>query len=161
VCSYCGCHAIGPIGALAAEHELIQNLMGEVRRSVLAGDHATAVTLLGRLQQVLAEHDAVEELSIYPSMARHGEFTVKVASLFDEHDELDAVVDQALATARDTASAAVDWTPVLAGFQMLMEHIQAEENGMFPAAAIALDTADWERAERVRQEYRAAHGSLS
>ena len=158
MCSYCGCHAIGPIGVLAAEHEQIQNLMGEVRRAVTDGDDATAVVLLSRLLQVLAEHDAVEELSLYPSMALHAEFRAKVGALFDEHDELDEVMEQALATARDLGPSSVQWAPVLKGFNVLMEHIQAEENGMFPAAAIVLDTADWERAERVRREFRAARG---
>jgi hemerythrin-like domain-containing protein len=150
MCSYCGCRAIGPIGNLSREHVEIQNLCGEVRRATERGDPEAAVRHLGDLAAVLHRHDAVEELSLYPAMARHPEFAQKVDVLFDEHDTVDAVLASALATARERGAAAVDWAPVLASFATLVEHIQHEENGLFPAAAIALDPADWEHAERVR-----------
>jgi hemerythrin-like domain-containing protein len=159
MCSYCGCHDIGPIAVLADEHIRIQNLMGEIRRSALRGDGERAAAMLGQLRTLLDQHDEVEELSLYPSMARHEEFSDKVGSLFDEHDELHDVIERALATVQATGAADVEWPPVLAVFDVLMEHIQAEENGLFPAAAIALDVPDWERAEQVRRDYEAAHPS--
>lgn len=157
MCSYCGCRAITPIGDLTAEHVTIQNLCGEVRRAVSAGDHATAAARLSELADVVHEHDAVEEQSIYPAMGRIPEFGDKVGTLFDEHDELDAVIDEALATVASDGPAAVRWDPLLAVFEVLLEHIQHEENGLFPAAAIALDTPDWEHAMRVREEYHRIH----
>ena len=157
MCSYCGCHAIGPIRALAEEHVMIQNLMGETRRAALRGDDDAAIGLLRRLQSVLAEHDAVEELSLYPAMARHAEFRGHVEDLFDEHDDLAVLLERALTIADAQGACSVEWVRVLAGFDVLMEHIQAEENGLFPAAAISLDVLDWERAEQVRREFRAEH----
>lgn len=157
MCSYCGCRAIRPIGDLTLEHVTIQNLIGEVRRAVIAGDHTTAAERLFRLVDVLHEHDAVEEQSIYPAMARLEEYDDKVGTLFDEHDDVDAALGQALATIAASGPAAVRWPEVLARFEELVEHIQHEENGLFPAAAIALDTSDWEHAERVREDYRRAH----
>ncbi len=159
MCSYCGCRSIKPIGDLTAEHVDIQNLCGEVRRAVIDGNHELAGDRLARLATVLHEHDAVEELSIYPAMSRHAEYRDKVGSLFDEHDDLDRVIDEALEVLRDAGAASVSWDAVLAQFEILLEHIQHEENGLFPAAAIALDTTDWEEAERVRIEvHNARHG---
>lgn len=157
MCSYCGCRAITPIGDLTAEHVVIQNLCGAVRRAVETDDPAGATTQLVALAEVLHEHDAVEEQSIYPAMARLEEFGDKVGTLFDEHDELDAIVDEALLIAARDGAAAVRWDAVLGVFEILLEHIQHEENGLFPAAAIALDTPDWEHAMRVREEYHRIH----
>lgn len=155
MCSYCGCRSLKPIGDLSAEHVEIQNLCGDIGRFVGAGDVETAGERLRVLATVLAEHDAVEELSIYPAMARHQEYGDKVGTLFDEHDDVDSVVRDALRTLDDSGAAAVRWDAVVAPLETLLEHIQHEENGLFPAAAIALDTPDWEDAERVRREYRA------
>lgn len=157
MCSYCGCRAIKPIGDLTAEHVHIQNLCGEVRRAVAAGDPDRAAARLRLLADVLHEHDAVEEQSIYPAMARHEEYGRQVGTFFDEHDDLDAVVEEALATLAAHGPAAVRWDGLIAGFETLVEHIQHEENGLFPAAAVALDGPDWDRAERVRAEYRRAN----
>ncbi len=156
MCSYCGCRSIKPIGDLTAEHVDIQNLCGEVRRAVNSENYEVAAQRLARLATVLHEHDAVEELSIYPAMARHTEYSDKVEHLFDEHDDLDIVLDRALKTISEAGPARVDWAAVIAEFETLLEHIQNEENGLFPAAAIALGAQDWEDAERVRLQVREA-----
>ena len=150
MCSYCGCRAIGPIADLTREHEVISNEMGEVRRAFDRGDLDTAADHLTTLLPVLALHDTVEELAIYPSMETVAMQAEKVGVLFDEHDEVDRVLDTAIVTLRETGPATVAWTEVLRVFAMLREHIDHEENGLFPAAAIAFETEDWERAEQVR-----------
>lgn len=154
MCSYCGCRSIKPIADLSAEHVDIQNLCGEVRRAAMSENIELAGERLVRLAAVLREHDAVEELSIYPAMARHTEYSDKVGNLFDEHDDVNLVIEQALATMQQRGAAQVDWATVIAEFETLIEHIQHEENGLFPAAAIALETKDWEAADHVRGEYR-------
>ncbi len=152
MCSYCGCRALEPIARLTDEHEQIQNLCGEVARRVEQGEHAAAVALAEQLRERLRVHDAIEERSVYPAMARLPEYADKVGTLFDEHDDVDSVLDAALSAASSDGASSVDWAPVLATFDVLVEHIQHEENGVFPAAAIALDAADWEHAQRVRAE---------
>jgi hemerythrin-like domain-containing protein len=156
MCDYCGCRSIKPIGDLSAEHVEIQNLAGDIRRAVANLRYEVAGVKLAQLINVLREHDAVEELSIYPAMARHPEYRDKVDTLFDEHDDLDSVLEQALETISRHGAATVRWDAITAQFETLLEHISHEENGLFPAAAIALDTQDWEDAERVRSQYRAA-----
>jgi hemerythrin-like domain-containing protein len=150
VCNYCGCRAIEPVAQLTAEHERIQNLSGDVRRAVSRAEFTTAATLLRELHDVLSVHDAVEELALYPAMARHTEYADKIGTMFDEHDDLDDVLETALGTAQTADPAAADWAAVLAGLEVLVEHIQREEYGLFPAAAIALDPEEWEHAAQVR-----------
>jgi hypothetical protein len=40
---------------------------------------------------------------------------------------------------------------------MLAEHIDHEEHGVFPAAAVSLDPADWEHAATVRAQQTPRH----
>jgi hypothetical protein len=107
VCSYCGCRALVPIAELTEEHVQILSLSADIRRAVGRGEHVVAAALLATLTDVLELHDAVEELALYPAMARDPELAEKVGTLFDEHDELDRVVRCTLAaTAADPSTAA-------------------------------------------------------
>ena len=73
MCNYCGCRAIEPIARLTAEHEEILVLSHQIRAALARDDEAAATLLLSRLQGVLDVHDAVEELALYPAMARQPE----------------------------------------------------------------------------------------
>lgn len=158
MCNYCGCRALEPVAELTAEHERILNLRGEIRRAVARGDHAGAVAHVKALREVLDVHDAVEELSVYPALARHPEYSDKVGTLFDEHDDLDEALRTAVVTAATTGPDSADWPGVIAALEVLIEHIDHEEHGLFPAAAIALEPADWEHAASVRAEYESRSG---
>jgi hemerythrin-like domain-containing protein len=152
VCNYCGCRALEAIAELTDEHVRILSLSADLRRAVGRGEHAAAADLLGTLNDVLELHDAVEELSLYPAMARDPELAEKIGTLFDEHDELDRVVRAAMAAANGAGPNTADWVGVLAALEMLAEHIDHEEHGVFPAAAVSLDPADWEHAGAVRRQ---------
>jgi hemerythrin-like domain-containing protein len=106
---------------------------------------------------VLEVHDAVEELALYPAMARLLEFSDMVGTLFDEHDEFDRVIHAALTATDRTGPSTADWAAVLAALEMLAQHIDHEEHGVFPAAAVSLDPADWEHADAVRVQQTARH----
>jgi len=153
MCNYCGCRAIEPIAQLTTEHEVILKLVHEIRAALARGARGTAAERLSRLQEVLEIHDAVEELAVYPAMARHPEFADRVGTLFDEHDDLDQVIRGALA-AGPGRSGAPTWTDVSSALETLVEHIDHEEHGLFPAAAVCLDPADWDRATAVRRGHR-------
>jgi hemerythrin-like domain-containing protein len=151
VCSYCGCRALVPIAELTEEHVQILSLSADIRRAVGRGEHVVAAALLATLTDVLELHDAVEELALYPAMTRDPELAEKVGTLFDEHDELDRVVRCTLAaTGADPSTA--DWAGLLTALEMLAEHIDHEEHGVFPAAAVSLDPSDWEHAAHVRAQ---------
>ncbi len=114
------------------------------------GEQASAARQLRALHDVLEVHDAVEELALYPAMARLHEYGDKIGTLFDEHDDFDHVVSAALTASESAGAGAADWVAVLVALETLGEHIDHEEHGVFPAAAVSLDPADWERAAAVR-----------
>ena len=161
MCNYCGCRAIEPIAQLTAEHEQILVLSGQARTALARDDFTTVATALSRMRRVLDVHDAVEELVLYPAMRREPEFVDPVGRLFDEHDDLDQVITEALLAVTTKTPEQHDWPVVLAALETLAEHIDHEEHGLFPAAAVCLDPADWERASAVRAHGRRAGAPLS
>jgi hemerythrin-like domain-containing protein len=158
VCNHCGCRAFEPVAQLSDEHDQILHLSAEIGRAVARGDCTVAAEQLRALHDLLEIHDAVEELSLYPAMARNPEFLEKVGTLFDEHDDFDRVVGSALTSVQRTGPSSADWAAVLGALEMLAEHIDHEEHGVFPAAAVSLDPADWEHAAAVRVQQTLLHG---
>ncbi|WP_052466348.1 hemerythrin domain-containing protein [Mobilicoccus massiliensis] len=152
MCQYCGCDQIGPIGALMDDHFEIRNLCGHIRRHVEAGERAEALEYLRELKRFFSVHNVVEEAGLYLSMTRFEEYEDMAGTLYDEHDALDALIDDALALADAGRIGDIDFEPLLKEFVVLFEHINHEDNGLFPASAVALDDEDWARCERLRDE---------
>jgi len=152
MCQYCGCHEIGPIGALMDDHFEIRNLCRHLTADIEADRREEAIGLARELVRYFTVHNAVEEGGLYLSMTRFEEYEEKAGTLYDEHDALDAVLEELLALADAGRLEDIDFGPLLAEIHVLHEHIDHEENGLFPAAAVALDQADWDRCERLRAE---------
>lgn len=134
MCSYCGCEALVPIGRFMAEHGTIIDALGDLERACAAGDQPR-VDAADELAAWLKPHTGAEEVGLFAVLGRQEEFTEHVARLCAEHSSLDA--DLARIRAGDLAG--------LDDFVMaLRNHIDREENGLFPAAAIALNGPDWE-----------------
>lgn len=153
MCSYCGCRAIPTIADLTAEHEEIAYVAGELRRALLRADTEAARSRIVALRELLHPHNTVEEVGIYPAMACRDEYAEAVGTLFDEHDEIDAVLAQAF----DPDGALVP-EPILAALELLTRHIDKEENGLFPAAAVVFDADEWVTAEQARRSVSAPDG---
>lgn len=136
MCSYCGCRANTVIARYSAEHDDIVNAMGVLRRAASAGDPAGTGACARTLASLLDPHTASEERSLFAELRLDAEFTEHVDGLRAEHREIDA----ALARVAEGDLAAVG-----ALEHILRRHIDKEENGLFPAAVIALDGAAWER----------------
>ncbi|KGN39861.1 hemerythrin domain-containing protein [Knoellia aerolata] len=140
MCSYCGCQAIEIIGRFTAEHEDIVNGLGDLRRSVASGVEADIASSAAALAGMLDPHTASEERSLFAELRQDEEFTDEVDQLCAEHHGLDAQLS-AIAGGRHD---------VMADFEVaLRRHIDREENGLFPAAAIALGGDAWERVHAV------------
>lgn len=136
MCGYCGCEDITVIGQLMREHEAIWNCAGDLRRAAATGgpDEVTAhVTVLAAL---LDPHVETEERGLFRELRGDPEFAPHISRLCDEHVTLDAAVERLRRG---------DPTGLDAFLHLLHEHIQAEENGVFPAAATALDGPAWDR----------------
>ncbi|HVB41936.1 MAG TPA: hemerythrin domain-containing protein [Streptosporangiaceae bacterium] len=145
MCEYCGCQSLAAIDELTREHELVVNLMSEVRAAHSSADTARMSELARQVAAVLGPHTEVEEFGLFPALT--ADFPDHVAALEAEHRHVQAVLDEAAAgTPADPA-----WPDRLAAtLTMLREHILKEQDGVFPAALASLTTAQWEAVEAVR-----------
>ena len=136
MCSYCGCRAITMIGRLSTEHVAIINATGALRRVALDGDGAGAATAVEVLAALLDPHTRGEEQGLFAELRLDEDFAGHVDALCAEHREIDA---------RLAKVAAGDHAEVQELENLLRRHIDKEENGIFPAAAVALDGAAFDR----------------
>ena len=136
MCGYCGCESVDVIGRFMREHVDIINATGDLRRAAEADDparvHAAATTLRG----LLDPHTMAEETGLFAVLAEDLEFTDHVHGLCGEHLTLAQLLDRIEAGSHDLFP---DFE------QLLRNHIDREENGLFPAAAIAFAGPEWER----------------
>lgn len=138
MCTYCGCESIEVIGRLMGEHTDIINAAGELRRACKGGRAQQVTASVDRVEALLHPHTRDEETGLFAVMRRQEEFTDHIDSLCAEHTTLD---EQLVAIRR--AGADVDPVLVDTFLHDLRHHIDREDNGLFPAAAIALDAPDW------------------
>jgi hypothetical protein len=124
------------IGRYSAEHEEIINTTGDLRRAASRGDLEATRKAARTLAELLDPHTASEERALFAELRVDPEFTDHVDLLCGEHEEI---------TARLASVAQGDLTGVASLETLLRHHIDKEENGLFPAAAIALDGPAWER----------------
>lgn len=136
MCSYCGCRTNTEIARYTREHEVILDTMGELRRASAAADTARMQEIVAILASQLEPHTLREERSLFAEMRKEEEFREHIDGLCAEHTSLDALVAR-IATGEHAA------VEVL--YEALWRHIDKEENGLFPAAIIAIDGPTWER----------------
>ena len=134
MCTYCGCESIEVIGRFMAEHTDIVNAAGVLRRACEGGDPAQVVAAAEKVEGLLHPHTQAEEVGLFTVMRRQEEFTDHIDSLCAEHTTLDEQLE---------AIKAGDHQLVDTFLHDLRHHIEREDNGLFPASAIALDSPDW------------------
>lgn len=136
MCSYCGCQSIEVVGRFMAEHDEIINATGTMVRAAAEGDHAEVVRTAQVVAKLLNPHTHAEEVGLFSVMREQEEFTDHIEVLCGEHSSLDELLAQVvggdLARAPEFEKA-------------LRTHIDKEDNGLFPAAAMSLDGPEWER----------------
>ena len=136
MCGYCGCESVEVIGRFMREHVDIINATGDLRRSAEADDPARVRAAATTLRGLLDPHTVAEETGLFAVLAEDLEFTDHVHGLCGEHLTLGQLLDRIEASSHD----------LFPGFQQLLRaHIDREENGLFPAAAIAFAGPEWER----------------
>ncbi len=136
MCSYCGCQSISTIGRLMDEHVEITNATGELRRACESGDLAAARARCADVARLLDPHFMTEEGGLFDVMGEQEEFRGHIDGLCGEHGTLEELLDR---IADGELGLAADFE------YALREHTDKEDNGLFPAAAIALSGTDWER----------------
>ena len=150
MCSYGGGQSIDMIGRFMAEHDEIVNATGELRRAVLGEEPDAVAPARAEVARLLWPHTEAEEVGLFRVMAREEEFTDHIATLCGEHRTLDDYLSEVEFGA----------TAAMALFEdALREHINKEDNGLFPAAAIALSGPDWDEVDATTPPAGAASGS--
>jgi hemerythrin-like domain-containing protein len=143
MCSYCGCRALTEIADLTAQHEAIVNATGPLRKAALAQDQEATNRHVAALVALLNPHTTQEEVGVFAELSKRAEFTEHVKALCAEHEQLHA----RFARVADGEVGLID-----EAISALREHIEKEENGLFPAAAVELEGTLWqELADRSAQ----------
>lgn len=138
MCSYCGCQAITVIGRFMAEHDDVVNALTALRSACSRSDAAAAVAAVHTMSGLLHPHTHAEEVGLFAVMGEDEEFHDHIEVLCGEHRLLDDLLD-AIATGAFDRFDAFE--------RALRAHIDKEDNGLFPAAAIALSGPDWDRVD--------------
>ena len=136
MCTHCGCEAISVIGQLTDEHVAIANAAGALRRAADREDLDAARARAAELASLLHPHTVGEERGLFAELRTDVEFADHIDALCAEHVVIDVELERV---------AAGDLSGVRALELLLNAHIAREENGVFPAAATALDGPGWER----------------
>lgn len=139
MCSYCGCRNIPMIAKLNAEHDAILNASHTLQTALREQDPDLAREGSEKVSTLLHPHTQREQLGVFAEMKLDPQFTEHIDSLCAEHDELDQLL-QGIAGGRLTL--------IPATLTLLNNHINREENGLFPAALTFLDDEQWDRIHR-------------
>ena len=139
MCSYCGCRNIPMIAKLNAEHDAIVNSTYALQVALREQDVESAKTAGKILGELLHPHTQREQVGLFAEMKKDELFTEHIASLCAEHDELDEEL---------SLIATGDLTRITAMITLLTNHIDREENGLFPAALAYLDDSQWDTIQR-------------
>jgi hemerythrin-like domain-containing protein len=152
MCQNCGCLANTLINELTEEHDRVVELIRSAGEHQKAGRGAEAISDCHRISAILAPHTIVEEAGLFREL--FDEFPGQLAELIDEHRQIEQVMAEA-AEAPDTLLKDPSWPGRLhTALAQLREHILKEQDGIFPAAVIALDGEQWERVQIVRERSR-------
>lgn len=138
MCNYCGCREFPLIAQLTEEHEEIESVAAALGHAITDGRLADAAQLLDRLVELLTPHTALEEDGLFAAVRAEGSLAAGVDRLCVEHSDIHGVLGS-------VNRAAPDWSSVSTALTRLRRHIENEEQGLFPAAVIALSIAEWDR----------------
>lgn len=136
MCSYCGCQSISTIGRLMDEHVDIINASGQLRRACEAEDGPQVRRRAAEVAALLHPHTVTEEIGLFDVLGEQEEFAEHIHTLCGEHATLDELLERV---------AGGDYAAMVEFDHALRVHTDKEDNGLFPAAAIALSGPDWER----------------
>ncbi len=141
MCSYCGCREITEIGRLSEEHEELVNLLGELRRAIEDRDIKGVQRCAVALHRTLRPHTLAEEQGLFAELRHEAELEQHIDELLLDHTEIEEALEH-ISAGDHSAYALLE--------HELRRHIDREENGLFPAAAVALGGDAWDRIELVR-----------
>ncbi|GAB2478404.1 hypothetical protein GCM10027030_10830 [Luteococcus sediminum] len=149
MCEYCGCRSIELIGRFTEEHYSVIDRLGDLGRAVATGDLDTVGHAGVELANLLWPHTKAEEAGLFHEMRKDEDFTETIDSLCGEHASLDDQLERVL-------DGNLEEYPAFE--KALRNHIDHEENGLFPAAAVSIDGDTWETINQLTHDYDYAAG---
>jgi hemerythrin-like domain-containing protein len=117
-----------------AEHVEIINATGQLRAAVHAGEADRVEVTRGVVSALLWPHTSAEEDGLFRVLHREEQFAAHIDGLCEEHTSLELYL-AAITPGDEVAMAQFE--------NALRDHIDKEDNGLFPAAAIALNGDQW------------------
>jgi hemerythrin-like domain-containing protein len=117
-----------------AEHVEIINATGQLRAAVGSGEEERVEVTRGAVAALLWPHTSAEEDGLFRVLHRDEQFAAHIDGLCEEHTSLDQYLE-AITPGDEVAMAQFE--------NALRDHIDKEDNGLFPAAAIALNGDQW------------------
>lgn len=140
MCQYCGCHENTIIGRFADEHVRLINLSGEMLRAINTTDTGRAHDLAVQTRDLLHPHTGAEERGLFAALRREEEaYGDAIDRLCGEHTTLDGLIDRIIDGEWDLGEEYVHG---------LREHIDREENSLFPASVVSILDGDvWDQIE--------------
>lgn len=148
MCEYCGCRDIPLIGRLSEEHYEAVDGLGALRRAIDSGDQAQVEKATADLAAELFVHNDSEEAGLFAELEKDEYFAPTIAELKAQHVQFREFVS------RITAG---DWDAYHDLEHTLRHHIDREENGLFPATAVAVDGPTWAEIDRLTHAFNVAH----
>lgn len=116
------------------EHEACINHLTALRSACHDNDPPAAAAAARALGDTLGPHTHIEEISLFAELRLDPEFTDHIDGLCGEHESLERML----------AAIIEGDLQVFDGFETaLRAHMDKEDNGLFPAAAIGLDNEQW------------------
>lgn len=152
MCEYCGCQQIDSIAELYREHDAVVALVATVSSALADQRREDVVSSCSQILAILRPHTVVEEEGLFPEMS--DEFPEHIEALRSDHREIEKVLGESAAGYPQDPT----WPDRLrSALFLLREHILKEQDGVFPAALIALDPQQWQRVEAVRSRVSNQH----
>lgn len=127
------------IAMLNAEHDAIVNASHALQTALREQDPHLAREGSETVAALLHPHTQREQLGVFAEMKLDPQFTEHIESLCAEHDELDQLLGNI---------GRGQLTLIPATLTLLNNHINREENGLFPAALTFLEDEQWDRIHR-------------
>ena len=149
VCEYCGCREIPLIGRLSEEHYQAVDALGVLRRAIESSDAVAVGSAVVALREELITHNESEEAGLFLELGRDEYFAPTIAELLEQHVQFRVLLDRI---------AGGDWAAYDELEDTLRHHIDREENGLFPATAVAVDGDVWTEIDRLTHAFNHERG---
>lgn len=144
MCEYCGCRDIALIGRLSEEHYQAVDALGILQRAIASQDAAAVEAACDHMAAELFDHNDSEEAGLFHELIKDEYFAPTITVLLEQHRQFRTLVERI----REG-----DWAAFTTFEHLLREHIDREENGLFPATAVAVDGPTWEEIDRLTHDF--------